>query len=97
MRDTPQLLVWTAGQVAFAIGLRSETAFFKRQAELETHGFPRKLPGLNAWSIAAVKAWVLANGDQAPAPMPAAVDPVSAELEARYALPQNVVRLERRS
>lgn len=52
----PSRLVWSAGQVAHAIGLSEET--FRRQRLEREHRFPAKLPGLNAWSIAAVTGWV---------------------------------------
>lgn len=59
---TAERLTWSKASVAHALGI-SEATFDKKRHELETeHGFPAKLPGLNLWSIAAVRIWVRTNG-----------------------------------
>ena len=63
---SPVSLTWKASQVAHALGFRSTDAFHKVRPGLEqSFGFPIKLPGLNAWSIAAVTHWVRTNGNTA--------------------------------
>lgn len=86
---TAQRLTWSKGEVCFALGV-SEGTFDKKRDELAKAGFPPKLPGLNAWSIAAVMDWVahppgyvhfaerLTQSDSA-------VADVSAQLEHEYA------------
>lgn len=59
---TAERLTWPKASVAHALGI-SEGTFDKKRRELETeHGFPARLPGLNLWSIPAVRAWVRCNG-----------------------------------
>lgn len=91
---TPVSLTWKAGQVAHALGFRSTDAFHKQRPALEqSFGFPAKLPGLNAWSIAAVTHWVKTNGNryQSDEPglgddhAPADLAGVVVSLEQRYA------------
>lgn len=36
--------------------------FYNRRHALEANGFPKKLPGMNAWSRAAVLRWIETNG-----------------------------------
>lgn len=59
---TPRRMTWAIGQVALVLGMSAET-FAKKRARLEAeHGFPCKLPGLNAWSEPAVLHWIRTNG-----------------------------------
>ena len=70
-------------EVAHALGMRSVASFYKRRPLLEKSSFPAKLPGLNAWSRAAVERWIDGNGE------PQAVEPPPARrptrLERRFA------------
>ena len=59
--DAPRL-TWPLATVAHALGLSVDTFSKKRRQLEELHGFPRKLPGINSWSIPAVKHWVATNG-----------------------------------
>lgn len=53
--------VLTAAEVA--VWLRcSEETFRNKRRDLEGHGFPPKLPGVNGWSRAAVLRWIETNG-----------------------------------
>ncbi len=54
--------VLTAAGVARLLNL-TDGYFRNRRAELEAFGFPKKLPGLNAWSKAAVMRWIATNGE----------------------------------
>lgn len=56
-----QKLTWTTAEVCRQLGLSDETFRLKRE-ELERAGFPRKLPGINAYAIAAVTDWVAHSG-----------------------------------
>lgn len=91
---TPVPLTWKASQVAHALGFRSTDAFQKLRPQLEqSFGFPSKLPGLNAWSIAAVTHWVRTNGNRYHSDEPTITDQVApaelagvvVSLEQRYA------------
>lgn len=56
--------VVNAEGVAALLGYRTANSFLTRRRVLEAaHGFPRKLPGLNGWSRAAVLRWVATNGE----------------------------------
>ncbi len=41
----------------------SEYTFGEKRQQLEERGFPRRLPGLNGWSRAAVERWIATNGE----------------------------------
>lgn len=84
----PPRLTWRRGQVAHALGM-SEPLFSRKQAELERAGFPRRLPGLKVWSIAAITDWIGCNGGTyrlhgAPATPDSAVAGVAEDLEREY-------------
>lgn len=80
---TVRRLTISAGQVATKLGCSVPT-FHKHRPALEAAGFPKKLPGFNAWSEPAVDAWFAQAGLPAsPEPAPAATP--SGELERRYA------------
>lgn len=82
--ETPALVmprpVVKVDEVAELLGYRSARSFYNRRRELEAAGFPRKLPGINGWSRAAIMRWI-ENGGEAPAPEP---EPEVDELAARY-------------
>lgn len=67
---TARKLTWAKAELAYALGIGEKT-FDKKREALEAAGFPRRLPGLNAWSIAAVTRWVAANGRTEAVPVPA--------------------------
>lgn len=69
--NTAPRLTWPKASVAHALGI-SEATFDKKRAILEReHGFPAKLPGLNMWSIPAIRSWISSNGQSiAPLPVP---------------------------
>lgn len=54
-------LTWSRADVCNALGI-SEQTFTTKSVELTRAGFPAKLPGMNAWSIAAVRDWVAHSG-----------------------------------
>lgn len=55
-------LVYTAEEVAQALGLKPDT-FRKKRPALEAAGFPKRLPAMGSrWSRAAVDAFVAAAG-----------------------------------
>lgn len=70
-----------AEEVARALGMRSAASFYNRRGVLEKAGFPARLPGLNAWSRAAVLRWIATNGET----FQPAEDPAANGLERRYA------------
>lgn len=67
-----------AAEVAALLNFSSERYFFERRRRLEADGFPRKLPGINGWSRAAILSWI-ETGGAVPHAVPADT------LEARYA------------
>jgi len=82
-----QRLTITRGQVAAKFGI-SEPTLLKRLPALEAAGFPRKLPGFNAWSAPAVDRWFATAGLPEPLQEPAPGGALAAarlELETRYA------------
>lgn len=56
-------LTWNKAQVCDALGI-SEATFALKRGELAKAGFPDRIPGLNAWSIAAVTDWVRHSGGE---------------------------------
>jgi hypothetical protein len=87
----PQKLVWSAGQVAYALGIGEQTFLAKRTLLETEHGFPRKVPGFNKWSIAAVTDWINTNGGTYQPSTPSLIpnddpeiDAIVADLEAHY-------------
>jgi hypothetical protein len=88
--NLPLRMTWSTSHVCHALGVTQET-FAKKRKELEAAGFPRKLPGINAYSIAAVKDWITTSAGQysgaARLAIPAAdaeIDAIVAELEGAY-------------
>ncbi|TCD15166.1 hypothetical protein [Oricola cellulosilytica] len=63
MEHIENRLVMTAREVAAALGWKTENSFRQHRLDLEAHGFPAKLPGINGWSRAAVERWVATNGE----------------------------------
>lgn len=73
--------VLKAEEVAIIMGYASAAAFLEAaKRRLEPNGFPKKLPGMNAWSWPAIERWLIDNGRPQPS-LPAAANP----LERRYA------------
>lgn len=63
---TATRLTWNKAEVAHALGCSAPT-FDKKRLELEQRfGFPKKIPGINAWSIAAVSDWTAHAGGYTP-------------------------------
>lgn len=75
-----------AAAVARLLGYAAAEYFYRRRPALERLGFPPKLPGVNAWSSAAVLRWIETNGETY---LPAA-PPAPSETAGR------ITRLERR-
>lgn len=80
--------VLKAAELAELLGWRTEQSFHANRATLEAAGFPKKLPGINAWSRACVLRWIETNGETH-LPAGGAPDPLAAYaagmLEGRYA------------
>jgi hypothetical protein len=75
--------VLKADAVASLLGYRCTASFHNKRAALEAAGFPRKLPGINGWSSAAILRWVETSGEDSGPPVPP--PPAGNPLEARYA------------
>lgn len=71
------------GEVADMLRL-SEYTFGEKRLQLEERGFPRKLPGINGWSAAAVRRWIETNGETF-RPAAGALELAAADLEREYA------------
>jgi hypothetical protein len=54
-------LTWSTAHVCHALGITAAT-FMRQRAVLAAAGFPGKLPGLNAFSAAAVTHWINSGG-----------------------------------
>lgn len=54
--------VMSAEEVARLLRRRSAQAFLRDRPRLEAAGFPKKLPGMNLWSGAAIMRWLETNG-----------------------------------
>lgn len=52
-----------AEEVAHLLGFKSRRSFDTKRPNLEGHGFPGKLPGLNGWSRIGILNWLAANGN----------------------------------
>ncbi len=61
--NLPVRMTWSTSSVCHALGVTQET-FTQKRKDLEAAGFPSKLPGINAYSIAAVKDWIRTSGGQ---------------------------------
>lgn len=70
------------GEVAELLRL-SEYTFGEKRLQLEERGFPRKLPGINGWSAAAVRRWIETNGETH-RPAANAIDRAAVQLEREY-------------
>lgn len=75
--------VISAEEVARILSYHCRDSFLDKRVELESHGFPGKLPGLNGWSKPAIMRWLENNG-KAGAPANDAA-PVKTPLERRFA------------
>lgn len=74
-------IVWSASQVAAALGL-SRASFDRKRTELYQLGFPTPVPGLTAkWSVLAVQAWVAATPVDAWLSQDVAIDQIRRQLE----------------
>jgi hypothetical protein len=83
--------VLSAAHIAHMLSC-SEAHFRSKRPQLEKHGFPKKLPGCNAWSRVAVEWWIDSNaGRDTGEPrleITSSIDPVSTTaqmLDDRYA------------
>lgn len=54
--------VLSAADVAVLLRRKSVAGFHQARTRLEAKGFPKKLPGINGWSRAAVMHWINTNG-----------------------------------
>lgn len=80
----PERRVISAVEISRLLGRRDPNFFYSVRPKLEAAGFPRKLPGIAAWSRAAVERWIDGNGEpDAVEPSPPASRPTP--MERRFA------------
>lgn len=90
---TARRLTYSKTEVCEALGC-SEATFDKKRAELEKgFGFPPRVPGFNAWPIAAIEDWIAHSGGlytpfaERQAPVAAHDGNASVELDSLYGRP----------
>ena len=81
----PERKVISASEISRLLGRRDPDYFYRVRPKLEAAGFPSKLPGVAAWSRAAVERWIDGNGDPDAAGLPPAPAVRPTPLERRFA------------